>query len=301
MSPAQKNYCTAEKELLGIVEALDHWSDLLLGKKFEVYSDHMPLQFLLSKNKPSQRLERLMLRLRRFNFEIKYKKGAENIVADFLSRLAEGNELPKSKTDFSDEIVANVMVKLNELTSGMLNAAEEVELGMNDLGCLILTTDGMDEFEPLSDGLKKQCDDYEIRFIIDLIKKNKNDLNLTVAETAEIAKNSDLKTYIRGYENLCLVEDSLYRREEDFSGINHYRFVLPKNMIEYCFKKIHCDNYAGHLGQKKTIKKVIERFYRPKLVEEIRLLVRSCDICQKIKRQIADKAEIQPIIPKRFN
>ena len=63
----------------------------------------------------------------------------------------------------------------------------------------------MDEFEPLSDGLKKQCDDYEIRFIIDLIKRNENDLNLTVAETAEIAKNSDLKTNIQGYENLCLV------------------------------------------------------------------------------------------------
>ena len=103
------------------------------------------------------------------------------------------------------------------------------------------------------------------------------------------------------YEKLCLVEDILYLREEDLSGINHYRYVLPKNMIEYCFKKIHCDNYAGHLGQKKTIKKVIERFYRPKLAEEIKLLVRSCDICQKIKRQIADKAEIHPIIPKRFN
>ena len=74
-----------------------------------------------------------------------------------------------------------------------------------------------------------------------------------------------------------------------------------KIWIEYCFKKIHCDNYAGHLGQKKTIKKVVERFYRPKLVEEIKLLVRSCDVCQKIKRQTADKAEIQPIIPKRFN
>ena len=247
MSPAQKNYCTAEKELLGIVEALDHWSDLLLGKKFEVYSDHMPLQFLLSKNKPSQRLERYMLRLSRFNFEIKYKKGAENIVADFLSRLAEGNELPKSKTDFSDEIVA--MVELNELVSGRLDVAEEVE--MNDLECLIITSDGMDEFEPLSDGLKKQCEDYEIKFIIDVIKKYGNDLKLTVAETAEIAKNPDLKTYIQVYEKLCLVEDILYLREEDFSGINHYRYVLPKNMIEYCFKKIHCDNYAGHLGQKR--------------------------------------------------
>ena len=188
------------------------------------------------------------------------------------------------------------MVELNELVSGRLDVAEEVELEMTDLGCLILTSEGMDEFEPLSDGLKKQCEDYEIKFIIDVIKKYENDLKLTVVETAEIVKNADLKTYIQVYEKLCLVEDILYLREEDFSGINHYRYVLPKNMIEYCFRKIHCDNYAGHLGQKKTIKKVIERFYRPKLAEEIKLLVRSCDICQKIKRQIADKAEIHPII-----
>ena len=106
---------------------------------------------------------------------------------------------------------------------------------MNDLGCLILTTEGKDEFEPLSSGLNKQCDDYEIRFIINLIKKNENDLNLTVAETAEIAENSDLKNYIRGYENLCIVEDILYRRDENFSGINNYRYVLPKNMDRILF------------------------------------------------------------------
>ena len=45
---SQKNYSASEKELLGIVMAVEHWSTYLYGKKIIIYSDHKPLAWLLN-------------------------------------------------------------------------------------------------------------------------------------------------------------------------------------------------------------------------------------------------------------
>jgi hypothetical protein len=86
---AQKNYATPKKELLSIVMSVEHWKSFLYGNKFTVYTDHQPLAWLLNKKNPRPRLERWMMRLAQYQFEIKYRKGDENIVADALSRLPE--------------------------------------------------------------------------------------------------------------------------------------------------------------------------------------------------------------------
>ena len=67
--------------------AVENWSVYLYGRKFIVYSDHKPLAWLLNKKDPHPRLERWIIRLAIFEFEIRYKPGKEYIVADILSRL----------------------------------------------------------------------------------------------------------------------------------------------------------------------------------------------------------------------
>ncbi|RDX78529.1 Retrovirus-related Pol polyprotein from transposon 17.6, partial [Mucuna pruriens] len=87
MDPTQLNYTTIEKELLGIVFALDKFHSCLLDSKIIVFIDHAALRFLLKKLDAKSRLIRWMLLLQEFNIEIKDKKGAENLVADHLSRI----------------------------------------------------------------------------------------------------------------------------------------------------------------------------------------------------------------------
>lgn len=84
----QRNYSTIEKEALALLLAVQHFEVYLSsGDHIVAYTDHNPLIFLARMANSNQRLMRWALILQEFNLEIRYKKGADNVVADALSRV----------------------------------------------------------------------------------------------------------------------------------------------------------------------------------------------------------------------
>ncbi|XP_033962820.1 uncharacterized protein [Pseudochaenichthys georgianus] len=84
----QLNYSTIEKETLAMLLALQHFQ-VYVGSSSTpvvVYTDHNPLVFLSQMFNHNQRLMRWALSAQDFNIVINYKKGADNVVADVLSR-----------------------------------------------------------------------------------------------------------------------------------------------------------------------------------------------------------------------
>ena len=81
------NYSTTEKELLDVVFTLNKFRSYLFGYKFVVFTDHAAVRYLMSKQDVKPRLIRSILLLKEFDLTIKDKKGAENVIADHLSRL----------------------------------------------------------------------------------------------------------------------------------------------------------------------------------------------------------------------
>ncbi|XP_019057027.1 PREDICTED: LOW QUALITY PROTEIN: uncharacterized protein LOC104805009 [Tarenaya hassleriana] len=94
LDDAQVNYSTTEKELLDVVFAFEKFRSYLVGSKVIVYTDHAALRYFLSKKDAKSRLIRWILFLQEFDLEIRDKKGAENGVADHLSRLELPEQLP---------------------------------------------------------------------------------------------------------------------------------------------------------------------------------------------------------------
>ena len=103
LNAAQCNYSTTEKELLAIVFALDKFRSYVLGSKVIIFSDHAALKHLLAKKESKPRLIRWILLLQEFDMEIRDKGGAENQVADHLSRLVRKENPELIQEFFPDE------------------------------------------------------------------------------------------------------------------------------------------------------------------------------------------------------
>ena len=89
LTPAQNNYPTHQQEALAIVEAMDSFAHLLLHRHFTVVTDHESLTKLMAQKNLSQRQQRWLTYLSRYDFKIEYQPGARNYLADYLSRIHE--------------------------------------------------------------------------------------------------------------------------------------------------------------------------------------------------------------------
>jgi len=102
LDTAQANYTTIEKELLAIVFSLGKFRSYLLGTHVIVYIDHTALKYLLKKAESKPRLIRWMLWLQEFDLEIRDRSGAQNLVANHLSRIERASEDSPIRDDFPD-------------------------------------------------------------------------------------------------------------------------------------------------------------------------------------------------------
>ena len=93
LTRAEANYSVIQRECLAIVWAMKQFRHYLLGRTFQLMTDHAPLQWLAA-----QKMEGLLCRwalaIQEFSFEIVYRKGIANGNADALSRREPEMETP---------------------------------------------------------------------------------------------------------------------------------------------------------------------------------------------------------------
>src|SRR3954469_14521693 len=107
LDAAQKNYATTEKEFLVVIFACDKFRPYIVDSKVTIHTDHAAIKYLMTKKDTKPRLIRWVLFLQEFDLHIMDRKGADNPVADNLSRMEDIPHDPIPVNDnFPDEQLA---------------------------------------------------------------------------------------------------------------------------------------------------------------------------------------------------
>ena len=108
MTSAEKNYAQVEKELLAIVFACERFDQYVYGRSITVESDHKPLEQIWSKpfHEIPKRLQRMCLRLQKYDVKITYRQGSQLVIADTLSRAYLNNEQADCNSENGNEFCA---------------------------------------------------------------------------------------------------------------------------------------------------------------------------------------------------
>ena len=77
MTDAETRYAQIEKELLAILFGMEGFNSYNYGKEVTVETDHRPLESIVKKplSKCPLRPQRMLLRLHKYDFKVKYKPG----------------------------------------------------------------------------------------------------------------------------------------------------------------------------------------------------------------------------------
>lgn len=204
LTGAERNHSTTEKELNALMFALEKFRGYIEGSPFKtkVYTDHSSLKWLASLKSPSGRLSRWALRISQFNFSIEYRKGADNKVADALSR------------------------------------APVVEL------------------------LAEEAGKVEDPWYLDLKQR--------IISSPE------------KFPDWRIVNDKIYKRIRSPSPLQlefEWKRVVPLEERSDVLRKCHDNPDAAHLGIFKTIRRISQSFFWPKMVRDIKHYVRNCEVC----------------------
>ena len=247
MSATERNYAQIEKECLSIVFACERFEQYLVGKdKIIVETDHKPLEIIFKKPllTAPKRLQRMLLRLQRFNLVVIYKKGPEMYIADLLSRAVATKQESKTSTSFEDEVYR--LKKEKEI----FNEVEKI----NMVEFLPLTESRVREIQSATEG------DILLRTLKDVILRGWPDkINLVPAE---------IRDYWMFREELSVQNGILLKGS---------RIIVPTGMRSIMLDKLH----ASHLGVEASLRKARDALYWPNMAEDILRRVGSCEVCQE--------------------
>ena len=130
LTSTETRYAQIEKELLAVVFALERFHQYTYGKTVDVELDHKPLEAITQKAlcHAPPRLQRMLLRLQKYDFILRYKPGKDLNIADTLLRAY----IPDCSSDRMEEeltcavnlVISNIPVtdkRMQEIRDGTKN------------------------------------------------------------------------------------------------------------------------------------------------------------------------------------
>lgn len=266
LNKSEEKYSAIEKELLAVVWACKYFRPYLYGRKFVLYTDHKPLTYGLNLKDTNNRLVHWRLSLSEFEYEIKYRPGKQNTVADSLSRIR--NELNINEEVSSDDMSAH---------SADTDDSEFIkctELPLNYFHNQIILKVGPDE-----------PDTYE-QIFPRVFRRTITKLVFGVPTIIRIFKDHmDLRrtNCILCPENLMNTIQIVYKNY--FSRCKSFKILLTQKILidlktpEEQGHIISNTHETAHRGIWENKQQISKRFYFPKMKYKIQQFIKICEVC----------------------
>jgi hypothetical protein len=244
LSWTERKYAQIEKEALAIVFACERFEQYLCGRdNINVESDHKPLEVILRKPILSapRRLQRMMLRLQKFNLNVNYKKGEQMYIADLLSR---------SMPNQMEDIVEKAEIYALKHEDGIY---EEI-CSINQIDFVPVKAERL---RRIKEAVGR---DEEMQALAKEIGTGWPDKKRSVPK--EIVDYWDFRDELSMQEGIIL---------------KGTRIIIPKLMRPEILSRLH----ESHLGIDATLRRAREIVYWPHMNEEVKKTVQLCVTCQE--------------------
>ena len=321
LTRCEQNFCVTDRELLAVKHFVELYKHYLLGRRFTVRSDHQALVWLFSLKEPKDRIARWLESLSAFDFSVEYRQGAKHGNADAMSRCPNPRQCqcdglaplkcgPCKKCEKRSlsmqgqeeaECCRSVCVSSNPCERSykklfiplifLYLLLLSLLVGPVSTSCIDEVDDGkvrqvnrssrsswlsMYSAEQMA---KRQQDDPDIGPVLEWMKSGSRPAGSEVQHLSPASRH-----YWLYWDSLTMVDGLLYRRftKKDNTG-SFLQLIVPQVLRNEVMKQMHNALLSGHLGQKKTREKVLQRFYWYGAREDINLWVLRCDVCSTTK------------------
>ena len=254
LTAAERNYSTTEKECLAIVWSVNHWRPYLLGKAFDIVTDHQSLIWLQGLKEPKGRLARWILALQEYVFEINHRPGKQHSNADTLSRFPRVTPSPALEGSPEEKMMTGV-------------AAME-----------ICTSWSREET------IRAQKDDPNISLVMPRLGRP----DVPTGNKAEDRENGELRRY-RQLQTQLELNGILHRRVDKGTPSERLVLVVPRMMRADLLKLSHGDPSSGHMGINRCLERLQKRYYWPGMATEVQLWITECEICSRCRTPVLSK------------
>lgn len=264
LNKTEENYAANEKELLAIIWALSVLRNFLYGsRKVNIFTDHQPLTYALSNKNNNSKMKRWKAILEEYNYELKYKPGKANVVADALSRIPNTSQInatsdtQHSSDSSSHDLIPTVDVPLNVFRNQlMLNIDEETSYQI---------------VQPFPNYMRHifTQPQFTRTDIINIFKRYLNPHTINGLKTTERVMGIIQQIYPIHFRNYKV--RFTHRLVQDLPNENDQE------------EKILTTHRRAHRNAEENREQIIQNFYFPRMSRKIKLLVKRCTVCSENK------------------
>ncbi|XP_046573846.1 uncharacterized protein K02A2.6-like [Haliotis rubra] len=262
LTNTEKQYAQIEKEMLAIVFGMERFEQYVYGRKVVVESDHKPLESILRKSLlcALKRLQRMMLRLQKYDFEVIYKRGSQMFFADTLSR-AYLPHVKHTETDDGDVFAVDVRCQ----------TALDVE-SINMVEYVPISEERIDQLQ------KATVEDKSMTILKDLIQDGWPTSSDDVPWCARV--------FFPFRDELSVQNGIVFKSE---------RVVVPVSIRPGIMERIH----YSHLGIQGCIRRARESVYWPNMAADLTDFISKCDTCNTLQQDQRREPLVSHEIPSR--